>query len=270
MTDDRTFGNRVLYLEMLVPVLAFLSTILGMVLWNSGVTFEIQYAAAGGFCGSCLLAYLAWTRPRKDIVALSTPIYGFIFLVTPTDYSGGFMLQLLYACGLLALTARLHRRFAAAAPDNSPGNELSAGRLSAYVESTRGAFAALDQAAGHSAAESFLFFSAGEYRRAAELAHAASSQEGRPGAVARAFFILRQHAELLDKNLPRPVTYLTFQKEDAPLIARPLPGSGDPDREFETMMDNALLLLYSAAWHASPADRPSLLASQAFAKKLLE
>jgi len=35
-------------------------------------------------------------------------------------------------------------------------------------------------------------------------------------------------------------------------------------------MDNALLLLYSAAWHASSADRPLLLASQAFATKLLE
>jgi hypothetical protein len=36
------------------------------------------------------------------------------------------------------------------------------------------------------------------------------------------------------------------------------------------MMDNALLLLYSAAWHASEADRPNLIASQPFATKLLE
>ena len=36
------------------------------------------------------------------------------------------------------------------------------------------------------------------------------------------------------------------------------------------MIDNALLLLYSAVRHASEADRPHLLASQVFAKKLLE
>jgi hypothetical protein len=53
-------------------------------------------------------------------------------------------------------------------------------------------------------------------------------------------------------------------------MAKPLPDAGDSDREFETMMDNALLLLFSAAWHASEADRALLLASQGFAKKLVE
>ena len=271
MTDDGTAIHRVLYLEMLVPVLAFISTIIGMVLWNAGVIFEIQYAAVGGFLASCLLAYLAWTRPKKDIVALSTPIYGFIFFVTPIDYTGGVVIQLLYACGLTVLTARLHRRFAAAAPGSpSSTTELAPGRLLAYIESTRDAFSALDPAAGHRAAEAFLFFSAGEYQRAAELAHAAACQDGTPEPVVRALGILRQHAELLDKNQPRPFTYLTFLPDDSPLMAKSLPGSGDPDREFETMMDNALLLLYSAAWHASPADRPSLLVSQAFAGKLVK
>jgi hypothetical protein len=87
--------------------------------------------------------------------------------------------------------------------------------------------------------------------------------------VVRAFSILRQHAELLDKNLSRPVTYLTFLPDDAVLLAKPLPAGDDPDREFETQMDNALLLLYSAAWHASLKDRPALLVSQGFARKLL-
>jgi hypothetical protein len=270
MTDDGPFGRRTLFLEMLVPLLSFLGTILGMVLWNSGVTFEIQYAAAGGFIASCLLAYLAWTRPHKDIVSLSTPIYGFIFLITPIDYTGGVTLQLLYACGLLVLTARLHRRFPATAPDSPSGAGLAPGRLLTYVESTRDAFLALDPASGHSAAQAFLFFSAGEYLRAAELAHAASVKEGIPEPLARAFSILRQHAELLEKNLKRPFTYLTFLPGDKPLMAKPLPRPGDPDREFEVMMDDALLLLFAAAWHASPDDRPSLVASQGFAKRLLE
>lgn len=270
MTDnsDGVRDTRDLYREALVPLLAFGSTLLGIALWESGMRFEIQYAGAGGFLASCLLAYLAWLRPRKDIVSLTTPIYGFLFFVTPIDYTGGVALQLLYACGLTALVIRLHYRFAKGAPD--AGKDLVAGPLRDYVGSTRGAFTAPDPVTGHSAAAAFTSFSEGDYRKAADLSHAAVCHDGTPGPVIRAFGILRQHAELLDRNLPRPVTYLKFLPEDSSLMAKSVPGSKDLDREFETQMDNALLLLYSAAWHTSEADRALLLASQEFAKKLLE
>lgn len=271
MTDnsdgERDTGN--LYREALVPLLAFGSTLLGIVLWNAGILTEIQYAGAGGFLASCLLAYLAWIRPRRDIVSLTTPIYGFIFMVSPIDYTGGVVLQLLYACGLTALVIRLHYRFGKSAP--SVGKDLAKGPLRDYViESTRHAFTTLDPVTGHSAAAVFVRFSEGEYQKAADLSHAAVCHDGTPEPVVRAFSILRQHAELLDKNLPRPVTYLKFLPEDSLLMAKILPDAGDSDREYETMMDNALLLLFSAAWHVSETDRPLLLASQEFAGKLLE
>lgn len=270
MTDnsDNVRDNRNLYYEALVPLLAFSSTILGIVLWDAGIITEIQYAGVGGFLASCLLAYLAWLRPRKDIVSLTTPIYGFLFMVTPIDYSGGVVLHLVYACGLTVLVIRLHQRFGTA--EDSPGDELAAGPLKTYVGSTRDTFTALDTATGHSAAAAFVSFSEGEYQKAADLSHAAVCHDGTPEPVVRAFGILRQHAELLEKNLPRPVTYQKFLPEDSSLMAKPLPDAGDSDREFETMIDNALLLLYSAAWHASEADRALLLASQEFAKKLAE
>jgi hypothetical protein len=201
-------------------------------------------------------------------VALSTPIYGFIFLANPIDYTGGVALQLLYACGLTILAARLRYRFGAAGPASS-SKELAPGPLSAYLESTRAAFSAISPVAGHAAASAFVSFSEGEYRKAAELSHAASCGNGTPEPVVRAFSILRQHAELLDTNQSRPVTWLTFLPDDAALLAKPLPAGGDPDREFETQMDNALLLLFSAAWHTSPPDRPALLVSQGFAQKLI-
>jgi hypothetical protein len=271
MTDNSDGGisnTRDLYLKALVPVLAFGGTILGIIFWNVGILNEIQYAAAGGFLASCLLAYLAWLRPRKDIVSLTTPVYGFIFMVTPIDYIGGVTLQLLYAGGLTVLVIRLHFRFGVA--EVSSGNELTAGPHRNYVESTRDAFTALDPVTGRSAAEAFVRFSEGDYRKAADLSHAAVLHDGIPGPVIRAFGILRQHAELLEKNLPRPVTYLKFLPDDAALMAKPVPAADDTDREFDTMMDNALLLLYSAAWNASKEDRGLLLASQEFAKKLLE
>lgn len=272
MTDhsDNLRDTRTLYQEALVPLLAFGSTILGIVLWNAGLLEEIQYAGAGGFLASCLLAYLAWLRPRRDIISLSTPIYGFIFMVTPIDYTGGIAFHLLYACGLTLLVVRLHRRFGTATPGGFSGSGLPAGPLKTYVESTRDAFTALEPAAGHDAADAFISFSEGEYRKAAEVSRAACCRDGTSEPLARAFSILGEHAGLLDKNESRPLTFLTFPAGDAALMAKPLPGPGDPDREFETMADNALLLLYSAAWYASEADRPLLLLSEPFAKKLLE
>ncbi len=270
--SDAVHDTRILVLEALVPLLAFGSTLAGIALWEmTGLRFEIQYAAVGGFLASCLLAYLAWMRPRKDIVSLTTPLYGFLFLVTAIDYYSGILLQLFYAAGLTILVIRLHYRFSTSAADNpAGGTELPPGPLRQYVESTRSAFAGLDPVAGRNAATAFLRFAEGEYRTAGEVAHAGSCHDGTPVPVVRAFTILRQHAELLDKNQPRPVTFLKFLPDDNSLMARPLPGPGNPDREFEAMMDNALLLLYGAAWHGSPENRPSLVAAQAFAAKLME
>ncbi len=270
MTSDPEPKKSLLSAEMFVPILAFGGTFAGMALWSAGILYEIQYAAAGGFLASCLLAWLAWTRLHKDIVALSTPIYGFIFLVTPIDYSGGVALQLVYAAGLTILAARLRYRFGAGIAGGASTKELAPGPLLTYVESTRDYLSGLGPADGRSAAEVFFSFTGGEYENAAEFSHAAVCQDGTPEVLVRAFSILRQHAELLDKDQPRPLTYLRFLPEDAPLMAKPLPGSGNPDREFETMMDNALLLIFSAAWYASPENRQSLLASQPFVRKLIE
>ncbi|OPX65384.1 MULTISPECIES: hypothetical protein [unclassified Methanoregula] len=272
MTDNNPSPEKTIFpfAEALVPVLAFGGTLAGVALHNAGILFEIQYAAIGGLFASCLLAYLAWTRLHKDIVALSTPIYGIIFFVTPIEYTAGVVLQLVYAAGLTILAARLRYRFGPGIAGGSSTKELPPGPLRDYVESSGGAFEGLFSVIGHDAALAFFRFSEGEYQAAAELAHAASCRSGTPEHVVRAFSVIRQHAELLDKNLPRPLTYLTFLPADAPVMAKPLPGPGDPDHEFGTMMDNALLLLFSAAWHASPEDRPSLLSLQQFARKLLE
>jgi hypothetical protein len=273
MTDnaETRHDTRTLFLEALVPFLAFGSTVIGIALWEAGgFRFEIQYAAAGGFLGSCILAYLAWMRPRKDIVSLTTPLYGFLFLVTAIDYYSGVLLQLFYAAGLTILVIRLHYRFSTSAADSAAGTELAAGPLRDYVEASREAFTGLDEVSGRNAAMAFLTFAEGDYRRAAEVSHAGSCHDGTPVPVIRAFTILRQHAELLDQDRPRPVTYLKFLPEDTALMAKPLPAGGNADAEFEAMMDNALLLLYSAAWHGAPSDRPTLLGLQAFAKKLAE
>ncbi len=87
--------------------------------------------------------------------------------------------------------------------------------------------------------------------------------------VARAFSIVKEHAELLDKALPRPYTFQVFNPEHADLLAKQVSAGEDHDQEFYQALDNALLLLYSVAWTASEQDRPHLLARQAFAQKLM-
>ena len=87
--------------------------------------------------------------------------------------------------------------------------------------------------------------------------------------LARAFMIVSEHATLMDQSLPRPATYRTFLPEDSGVLAKPLHPAQDDDAGFYTTLDNALLLLFSAAWNASENDRPHLLACQAFAQKLM-
>ena len=252
--------------EALVPVLAFGGTVLGIALHNAGMQFPIQFAATGGFAASCLLAYRAWTRADREIVSLSTPIYGFIFLVTPFEYTAGVAIQLVYAAGLTILAARLRTRLN---PGGLPAPATVSGDLAAYLGSVSGPLGSLGPATGSRAADVFLCFSAGDYGAAADHAQAAAVLEGLPSVLARGFSILHEQAGLMDRNGERPFIFRKFSLEDAPLLALPLPGTGNADREFEAMLDNGLLLLYAAGWHASPADRDALVSSKGFAERLI-
>jgi len=251
------------YLELAVPLLSFGATLAGVLSWQAGYQIGFQYFAFGCVIGSCLLAYLAWIRPRKDIVALSTPLYAFIFFVVPTDYASGLVLQLLYAVSLTLLLLRLKYRFGTPHIAVSSGKELSA-PLRAYADRTSDRIMA-SVADGHQAAVVISRFAMGEYAGAAR---AAEQSSGEPPSLARAFAIVREHATVLDRNLPGPDPFLDFLPEDAGMLARP-PAGGSAER-FDTALDNALLLLFTAAWHSSPADRPHLLACQEFLAKVLE
>ncbi len=114
------------YLELAIPLLSFGATLVGVLVWKMGFEIGFQYFAIGCVIGSFLLAYLAWNRPKKDIVALSTPIYAIIFFIVPTDYVAGLTLQLLYAASLTILIVRLNYRFGESHTAVSSGQELAA------------------------------------------------------------------------------------------------------------------------------------------------
>lgn len=257
------------YLEFAVPVVSFGATLVGVLLWRMGYELNFQFFAIGCVIGSCLLAYLAYIRPKKDIVALSTPIYAFIFFVVPTDFMSGLTLQLLYSVSLTLLLVRLKYRFGATHTAVSLGKELSA-PLKAYLDETSKAVTGISPYDAHRAALVISQASTGEYAQAARSAGMVTESAELPGVLTRAFAIVHEHAIILELSLPRPEPFLTFLPEDEGLLAKPLPPEYSEDRKFDAMFDNAMLLLFSAAWNTAEADRPHLIACQTFVQKLLD
>ena len=254
-------------LELAIPLLSFGATFAGVLCWERGYEINFQFFAIGCVLGSCILAYLAWIRPRKDIVALSTPLYAFIFFVVPTDYMSGLFLQMLYAASLTLLLVRLKYRFGSSHTAVSSGKELAA-PLQSYAGQTRDAVTGISPFDAHRAAMVISQFSTGEYAQAARSAGTGTGHL--KGVLSRAFAIVHEQATLLEGSLPRPETYRTFLPEDEGLLANPLLPAYSEDRKFDTTFDNAMLLLFSAAWNTAEDDRPHLVACQAFLLKLLD
>jgi len=259
------------WLEYAVPLLSFGGALLAFVIWVSNAALDFRFSILGCVLGSWALAYLAWIRPKKDIVALSTPLYSFIFIAIPTDVFSSVFLEVLYAASLTILLVRLKYRFGTTASTAYRLKELAA-PLKPYVVRTSGSCKGIGPESGHSAAVVFVRFAEGNYGEAARESGTAAGQlegAGINSCLTRAFKIVREHAALLDKSLPRPQTCLTFFAEDADLLAKPVSVSIGNDQEFYATLENALLLLFSAAWNNSEKDRTHLLACEAFAQKLL-
>lgn len=256
-------------LEAAVPILSFGGALIAILFWRLNAQIDFRITILGCVVASCILAYLAWIRPKKDIVALTTPIYSLVFLAVPTDYFSTIILELLYAASLTILLLRLRYRFTTTPGMILEGKELT-GALKTYTERTQGVLSETHPDTAHQATRTFIQFAQGEYEEAARIAGSVTGHDttGNP-VLTRAFAVVLEHATVLDQSLPRPETYLTFPAQDADLLALPIPSALEKDQEFHTTLDNALLLVFSAAWNASVQDRTHLLASQAFAQKLI-
>jgi hypothetical protein len=265
------------YIELAIPVLSFGAAALAILIWTSGIAIDLRFTAAGCVIASVLLAYLAWIRPKKDIVALTTPVYAIIFFAVPLDDAvATIILELLYAVSLSILLVRLKSRFGAPAVTRVDGT--LDGLLGEYVERSQPACTCLTPAAAHRAAVAFMRYAAGEYGDV--------QGESREGillldglgcapAFKTAFEILAEQAALTEKSRPRPEWYTQFSSADEALLARPLPPSCKKNDEgydegYDAALDNALLLLFAAAWNASAADRAHLRTAETFAARIIE
>jgi hypothetical protein len=260
-----------LLVEIAIPILSFGGAGLAFVASVMGSQLDVRYFAIGCVIASILLAYLAWIRPHKDIVALSTPIYSFLFFILPSDAAVNIFLELLYAVSLTILLIRLKFRFGWEISSKQDGKTLEE-PLSAYCESIHEPALGLSTGTAHSAAIIFTRFSEADYREAAKVA---GDMMVNPGLVdswpplATAFAIVREQALLLEQSADQPEQFVNFSNEDTVFLAKPVSGNEKNHALFERALENALILLFATAWNASDKDRPLLLTGQGFALNLI-
>ncbi len=256
-------------LEVMVPVVSFGGAFLALFASSLGSTIDVRYFGTGCVIASIILAYLAWIRPHKDIVAMTMPIYSVLFFLVPSDLSVDVFLILLYAASLTVLLIRLKRRFGSGNIQDT--GELG-GPLAAYCDRVFPRLAGTDAGIAHNAAVVFLRFSRGEYAHAAteaSLALSNSEPDGTDPALLAAFAIAREQALLLESSTEHPERFLEFAPSMFSSLAKISHESEAADERFETMLDNALLLLFCAGWIASENDRDSLRTGKGFAEKLI-
>jgi hypothetical protein len=93
------------YLWISVPAVSIGGVILGQLLSMSLV------GELACIIGSILLFYLAFVKPRRDIVALITPLYALFIFIFPSEFDTGIILQILYSVSISILAVRVELRF---------------------------------------------------------------------------------------------------------------------------------------------------------------
>ncbi len=94
-----------------VPIAAFGGIPVAIGLARAGLVQDPGSFAWGCVIGSVLLAYLAYLKPRRDIVSLLAPLYALLIFIVPMELPPSLLTQVLFAATLTALVVRLQRSF---------------------------------------------------------------------------------------------------------------------------------------------------------------
>ena len=108
----KTLPKHEIHLSLLIIVLAWGGLVLAVLLQYAGIISDAAHHPWGCVFASFVLGYLAYIKPRRDIVTLCTPIYA-ITIFFGFEASSSLMLQILYAMTLMAILLRLHLSFSA-------------------------------------------------------------------------------------------------------------------------------------------------------------
>jgi hypothetical protein len=94
-----------------VPLASFGGILVAFALANVGLIADPGSFSWGCVIGSVLLAYLAYLKPRRDIVSLFAPLYALIIFIVPGDLRPNLLTQILFAASLTVLVVRVNVSF---------------------------------------------------------------------------------------------------------------------------------------------------------------
>jgi hypothetical protein len=266
--------NRLTRLEILlsisVPVLCFGGAALGMLLWQGEYIRDPGSFYWGNLAGSVLLAYLAWQKPRKDIVSLLAPVYAVIIFLVPLENKPTVLLQLLFGASLTILVVRLNLLFSTPLVKKH-GEDPMEKYLYDYMHRITPLYRGIDRETAHEIASAVLSFKFGLYPNtinSAENAIRRLTGEGPIATLRRALIVIRDRAANLEQSEVKRYSPETFNPGEDSYLAVNLPPEKIDNREDFTL-DNSILLCYAVAYLYSPDDGQVLDEHQNFVLQVL-
>ena len=212
----------------------------------------------GPAIGAFLLGYLAWLKPRLDVVSICAPIFAVMILIIPLDTKPGILIVILFAVSITILLIRLEKRFST--PIKISEENPMENYLYDYMERLRVMFSDIDRKTAHEIAQAFLSFRFGLYGNAVKQADEAILQikDTEPGKVLKiALSIIRERANNLQNADVTPVTDIYFVDDDAPYLAIQIPKEANQDPPV-LHLDNAIILIYTVSYMRSKDDEETL------------
>jgi hypothetical protein len=263
-------SRRDMLLSIGVPAFCFGGIGVGMFLQELGYIKDAGFFYWGCLAGSFFLAYLAWGKPRKDIVSLLAPLYAVIIFVFAVEMKPTILLQLIFAASLTILVVRLNIKFSNP-PVKEQGEDPMEKYLYTYMHRITPFFQIVDRGTAHEIAAAVLSFKFDLYPKTIGSADSAVSRlkgEGAFATLRKALIIIRDRAKKLEASEVKDYSGLTFTPEEEQYLAIIIPEDQIESLEVLTL-DNSLLLAYAVAYLCSPDDGQMLDEHQNFVLQIL-
>ncbi len=258
-------SRRDLILSIAVPAFSFGGTGVGILLEEFGYIQDAGQFFWGCIIGAFILAYLAWLKPRKDIVSLLAPMYAIIIFFAAFEMAPNVPLQLVFAASMTILVVRLNIRFSTP-PVKEQGEDPMEKYLYDYIHRITPFYRSVDRDTAHEIASLVLSFKFGLYHNSIGSADTVISRLTGQGAVAalrKAVTIIRDRAVRLEQSDVKGYSPLSFAPDEDRYLAIIIPADQIENRESFTL-DNAMVLAYAVAYLCSPDDGQMLDEHQNF------
>lgn len=265
-----SYSREEIVLSIAIPMFCFGGTALGILLEDLGYIEDAGLFFWGCLVGAFLLAYLAWGKPRKDIVSLLAPMYAFIIFFATWEMKPTVILQLLFGISLTVLVVRLNRRFSTP-PVKEQEEDPMEKYLYDYLHRITPFFRGIDRETAHSIASVVLSYKFELYPKVVASAGTAISRLSGEGAIAvarKAVTIIRDRAVKLDQSDVKAYSALAFSPGEEQYLAIIIPADQIMNRD-DYVLDNAIVLAYGIAYLCSPDDGQMLDEHQNFIIQIL-